>query len=63
VYKIEENRLRWFGRVMKRGDSEAGRTVMELRVKGRRGRPKKKWSNAIECDTRTAGVWVDGVRD
>jgi len=44
VDKMRENRLRWFGHIMKREDSEAVRTIMELSVKGRRGRgrPKKK---------------------
>jgi len=35
---------------------EAVRTVMELSMEGRKGRPKKKWLNGIECDTRTAGI-------
>jgi len=45
IDKMRENRLRWFGLVMKREDLKAVRTVMELRVNGKRGRgrPKKKW--------------------
>jgi len=46
---MKKNRLRWFGHIMRKEDSEALRTVMKLSVEGRigRGRPKKKWSNAI----------------
>jgi len=40
--KTRENRLGWFGDVVGREDSEAVRTVMELSVERRRGRPKKK---------------------
>jgi len=63
--KMRENKLRWFGHVMRREDSGAVRTVMELSVKGRikRGRPKKKWLNTIEEDMRTTGVNVEDVGD
>jgi len=36
VNKMRENRLRWFGHVMRRKNSEAVRTVMEINVKERR---------------------------
>jgi len=48
---------------MRREDSKAVRTVMELRVEGRRGRQKKKWLNMIECDMRTAGMCMNDVGD
>jgi len=50
---------------MRREDSEAVRTVVELSVEGRRGRrrPKKKWLNGIKCDMRMAGVCVNDVGD
>jgi len=40
---MRENRLRWFGHVMRGENSEAVRTVIELSLEGRRvrGRPKK----------------------
>jgi len=39
--------------------------VIGMNVEGRkgRGRPKKKWLNAIGCDVRTAGECVDDVGD
>jgi len=46
---------------VRRENSEAVRMVMEMNVEGRRGRPKKKWLDAFECDMRTAGVCVDDV--
>jgi len=47
--KMRENKLRWFGYIMSREDSEAVRTVMKLSMEGRRGRgrSKKKWLNMI----------------
>jgi len=37
---MRENRLRWLGHNMRRGESKAVRTVMETNIEGRRGRPK-----------------------
>jgi len=34
---------------------------MEMNVEERRGRPKKKWLNAIECDTRVTCARVNDV--
>ncbi|XP_050541046.1 uncharacterized protein LOC126905416 [Daktulosphaira vitifoliae] len=58
VDKMTENRLRLFSHVMRREESEAVRTVIEMNFEGRRdrGRPKKIWRDAIECKLRTADV-------
>lgn len=42
--KVRENRLRWFGHVLKREKSKAIGTIMEMNVKRKkkRGRPKKR---------------------
>jgi len=48
---------------MRRENSETVRKVMEMNVKGRRRRPKKKLLDTIGCDMRIAGVCVDDVRD
>jgi len=43
VNKIrEEKRLRWFGRVMRREETETVRVVMRMNVEGRRGRRGQK---------------------
>jgi len=62
VGKMRKNKLRWFSHVMRRENSEAVRTVMEMNVEGR-GRSKKKWLDTIGCDMRTAGVCVDDMGD
>lgn len=48
---------------MKSENSRAVRTVVEMNVERRRGRPMKKWLNAIDCDTRINGVCVEDVGD
>lgn len=45
---MRENRLRWFGHVMTREKMEAIRSVMEMNVEGRKGNPKKRWSDVVE---------------
>jgi len=57
--KMRENRLGWFGHVMRKLKSEPIRTVMEMSIEGGKGRPKKKWVNTIEEDMMTAGVRVE----
>lgn len=42
--------LEWFGRGTRGDKSRAMRTIVEMNVEGKRGRPKEKWSDAIECD-------------
>jgi len=55
---IRENKLRWFGHVMRREETEAVRVVMKLNVEGKRGteRPKNKWLDTIENDVRAVDV-------
>jgi len=50
---------------MRKKDLKAVKIFMELNVKKirRRGRSKKKWLNAIECDINTVGVCMNNVRD
>jgi hypothetical protein len=41
--KMRENRLRWFGYVMRCEETKAVSVVMKMNVEKKRGRQKKKW--------------------
>lgn len=49
VEKIKENRLRWFGCVKKRNNTNIVQRINEINVKGNRarGRPMKKWKEVL----------------
>lgn len=55
VNEIRENRFRWFGQVMMRGDKEAIIVAMEIYVEGKR-EEKQRWIDRIENDTKKDGV-------
>ena len=42
--KVQEGRLRWYGHLLRREDDHVGRSMMdmEVQVRRRRGRPRKK---------------------
>jgi len=65
VDKMKENRLRMFGRVMRREETKTVRMVMKMNVEGKRGRgrPKKRRLDKIENDMRAAGVCKGDVKD
>jgi hypothetical protein len=46
---MKENRLRWFGHVMRKEETKAIRVVMKVNIEGKRerGRPKKRLLNTI----------------
>ena len=43
--KVQERRLKWYGRVMRREEHYVGMRAMEMKVQWRRkrGRPKRRW--------------------
>jgi len=40
VNEIRQNRFRWFGQVMRRGDKEAIIVAIEINIEGKRGRSR-----------------------
>ena len=50
--KVQENRLKWYGHVLRREDEYVGKRVMGMEVPGkrRRGRPKWDWLDIIRND-------------
>ena len=46
---MQENRLKWYGHVLRREDEYVGKRVIAMEVPGkrRRGRPKRRWLDNI----------------
>jgi hypothetical protein len=65
VNKIRENRLRWFGHVMRREETKAVKVVMKMNVEGKRerGKLKKRWLDMIKNDMRAVDVCVWDVEN
>ena len=61
--KVQERRLKWYGRVMKREEHCVGRRAMEMKVQVRRkrGRPTRRWLDKVEDDIKQNGLSVDSV--
>jgi hypothetical protein len=49
---MKENRLRWFGYIMRQEETNTVRVDMKMKIEGKRGRrrPKKRWLDTIEND-------------
>lgn len=65
VSVIRRQRLRWFGHIQRKRDTEWPKKVMELQVEGTRvaGRQKKTWRNVVDEDLRRVGARVADVGD
>ena len=63
--KLRENRLRWLGHVQRREDGHVCKAVQTWKVdgKGKRGRPKLRWTDCIKEDLREAEVDVTVAAD
>ena len=50
--KMQENRLKWYGHVLRREYEYVGKRVMGMEVPGKRGRgrPKRRWLDNIKND-------------
>ena len=57
--KMREGRLRWYGHVMRRDQEYVGRKMMEMELPGKmkRGRPKRRFLDAVKEDM---GSWCEG---
>ena len=63
--KMRENRLRWDGHVMRRGQDYIGRKIMEMELPGKRkrGRPKRRFLDVVKEDIRKVGARETDVED
>ena len=67
--KMAENRMRWYGHIMRMREEDEVRVVRAMRVeeKARRGRPLLMWDEVVRKDMKSRGLreeWVaELVRD
>ena len=63
--KVQERRLKWYGRVMRREEHYVGRRTMVMKVHGRRkrGRPKRRCLDKVKDDIKEKGLSADDVYD
>ena len=63
--KMREDRLRWYGHVMRRDQEYVGRKMMEMELpeKRRRGRPKRRFLDVVKEDMGEVGAKETDVED
>ena len=62
---MREARLRCYGHVARRDEGEPVRDIMELEIKGNRGRgrPKKRWMDSVKEDLNVKELTANMTRD
>ena len=63
--KAREARLRWFGHVQRTDSGYIGRGMLEMELPGSRlrGRPKRRYMDAVKKDMQVVGVRVEDSED
>jgi len=62
---LQQNRLRWYGHVLRKEDNDWVKKFMEYEVEGARprGRPKKTWRENVKKDCQARGLNREDVVD
>ena len=63
--KVQESMLKWYGHVLRREDEYVGKIVigMEVPVKRRRGRSKRRWLGSIRNDLSERELSAEDAQD
>ena len=58
VQIAKQNKVRWYGHMLRRDDGHVLRKALEFEVKGKRkrGRPKKTWKMQVEKESKSVGL-------
>jgi len=62
---LQQNRLRWYGHVLRKEDNDWLKKYMEYEVEGTRprGTPKKTWREIVEKHCRARGLNMEDAMD
>jgi len=62
---LEENRLRWYGHVLREEDIDWVKKCMEYEVEGsrQRGRPKRTWKKVVQKDCQARNLNKEDAMD
>ena len=60
---LQQNRLRWYGHVLRKEDDDWVKKCMEYEVEGRRprGRPKRTWTEVVREDCQARKMNTEGM--
>ena len=62
---VQQNRLRWYGHVLRKDDNDWVKKCMEYEVVGSRprGRPKRTWLEVVQRDCQVRGLSKDDAME
>jgi len=65
ILVLQQNRLRWYGHVLRKEDNDWVKKYMEYEMEGARpkGRPKKSWREIVEKDCQAHKLNKEGAVD
>jgi len=65
ILVLEQNRLRWYGHVLRKEDTDCVKKCTEYEVEGSRprGRPKRMWTEVVQKDCQACKLNKEGAVD
>ena len=65
IWILQQNRLRWYGRALRKEDTDWVKKCMEYEVEGSRprGRPKRTWREVVQKDCQARNLNREDVMD
>jgi len=65
IFILQQNRLRWYGHVLRKEDTDWVKKCMEYEVEGsrQRGRPKRTWKEVVQKDSQARNLNKEDAMD